>query len=104
MDFRVTLLKLKIVDRMGWGRLQTTVGAGKFIEQLIKDAKSSLLNIDERSISSIPLLENCTWHMLSGSILVILGNCGLYSLDLVLSRAVLYHCIYLKWDSNLKKL
>ena len=80
---------------------QITVGVGKFIELLIEDVTSLLLNTDERIINSIYLLENWMWHILSGGFLVNLGNYGLYSLDLMLLRVAMHHCIYLKWDVKL---
>ena len=80
---------------------QITVGVGKFIELLIEDVTSLLLNTDERIINSICLLENWMWHILSGGFLVNLGNYGLYSLDLMLLRVAMHHCIYLTWDVEL---
>lgn len=80
---------------------QITVGVEKFIELLIEDVTSLLLNTDERIINSICLLENWMWHILSGGVLVNLGNYGLYSLDLMLLRVAMHHCIYLKWDVKL---
>lgn len=74
---------------------QITVGVGKFIELLIEDVTSLLLNTDERIINSICLLENWMWHILSGGVLVNLGNYGLYGLDLMLLRVAMHHCIYL---------
>lgn len=80
---------------------QITVGVGKFIELLIEDVTSLLLNTDERIINSICLLKNWMWHILSGGFLVNLGNYGLYSLDLMLLRVAMHHCIYLTWDVKL---
>lgn len=80
---------------------QITVGVGKFIELLIEDVTSLLLNTDERIINSICLLENWMWHIFSGGFLVNLGNYGLYSLDLMLLRVAMHHCIYLTWDVKL---
>lgn len=74
---------------------QITVGVGKFIELLIEDVTSLLLNTDERIINSICLLENWMWHIFSGGFLVNLGNYGLYGLDLMLLRVAMHHCIYL---------
>ena len=76
-------------------KLITTAGLGKFTGLLIEDVTSVLLNIDGLFFYSIHLSENWKWHMLSGGFLVTLRNSGLYSLDTMLSRVAMYHCIYL---------
>ena len=53
MTSEVTLLKLKIVDRIVLHRFQTTFIAGKFRELLIENVTSLLLNIDAKFIDLI---------------------------------------------------
>ena len=76
--------------------MYTTIGAGKFIELLIEDVTSVLLNIGSL-INSIPLLENWTWFMLSGRFLVTLDASGLYILDLMLSGVAIYYLRQVRW-------
>ena len=75
MTSEVTLLKLKIVDRIAICILETTVGVEKFIEILIEDATSIL---EDLLIHFSKKIGRVFCYL---KVLVTLVNSGFYSLD-----------------------